>query len=244
MSEFNHVSMISFNSVVGGDILKDSQGKWYSRIHNVMYFDENGYIEMDKVLESIDPEEEEQYRDVLKEKYSEKEININNNINYERRIKKVCDRLLNHISDNYDIKIIDVIIESRIYKIDYEGRTKILKIIRKDEGSLSIYTLMKLHSDMSDMNIGPHISIMDILDYKIEYLYIIMDYIPLTLEDVKHQDRVLYDDLTKRINDILRKLTNMGWKNFDVHDENFVYDPKKDKLYMIDFTDFQKRTLK
>ena len=65
-----------------------------------------------------------------------------------------------------------------------------------------------------------------------------MNYIPTTLKSIK--DEKLYNLLDIRRKKIISKVNKLGWENIDDHDENFVYDIESDKLYAIDFTDWQK----
>ena len=71
--------------------------------------------------------------------------------------------------------------------------------------------------------------------YGVTFLYILTDYVPLTLKDVT--DLELKNDLLKRALCIIYAIRGMGYYNQDIHDENFLYDNINDKVYAIDFTD-------
>ena len=239
MSELNHLSTFLFYLNLGDDIFKNLEDKWFSRLGGV-FFDENGHVNVDEILELVPIEEYEgKLRDVLK-KYDEQLLTNRNLKNYGEYEKKIFNELIKFITGKHNIKIIKIISKYRIYKIKFQEDIKILKFIKSDESNFGLQNLMKLHLDMSNLGIGPHVESTGILNYKLEYLYIIMDYIPLTLKDIWNENRNLYYTLQIRKNKIIKEITDLGWFNIDDHDENFVYNPEKDKLYAIDFTDWKK----
>lgn len=66
-----------------------------------------------------------------------------------------------------------------------------------------------------------------------------MDYVKMTLKDVKKKDEELYNRLVIRKNKLLKFIYKKG-ENIDDHDENYLYDERNDKLYVIDYTDWIK----
>ena len=190
MSDYNKLFINQFNLSLGGDIYS-SKGIWYSKLHGFL-FNEKGYFkrsEIDDILEPVYIEDHEEQLEMLKEKYETEVIKNECYTIYNNFDNDVYNRLIDYVSDKHNLKIVEVISETRIYKIVMDGKFYILKFIRDDEGTLSIRQSMNLHLEMSDRKIGPYISIAGILDYVSEYLYIIMNYNELYSNNFKINKR-------------------------------------------------------
>ncbi len=203
----------------------------------IRFFDETGEVRVTDILEAVaaDEQAEENTHD-----FDIKEIEKTVSENYDNYYKRTYNKLFNYLAQKYNIELIGDHVDSHINTIMFQGKKKILKFITEDESTLSLERSMELHLDMSDTEIAPYIHVINILDYKIRYLYIIMDYVNMSLEDVKKEDTKLYNQLVIRKNKLLKRINKKGWENIDDHDGNYLYDKRNDKLYVIDYTDWQK----
>lgn len=123
----------------------------------------------------------------------------------------------------------------RAYKIKLNGKTKFLRLISPFDGAGDPIKIIKIYQDLSNVGITPHLNLFGYIDSDNEkYGYIVTDYYPLTLKDIKGPELKLAED--KAI-ELSYKMESMGYYNIDSHAGNFLYDPDTKKVYAIDFAD-------
>lgn len=136
--------------------------------------------------------------------------------------------------------------DGRVYMIRYEGELRILRIF--DPGEIAPSSpdeIVDIHRLFSEKEICPHVYASGIL-YPAQggqaYVYIVMDYIPMTLRSIPNkQTRLL---VMREAIKVAYKIQALGYYEIDNHAGNFLYDPETNKVYAIDFGQLTKTATK
>jgi hypothetical protein len=126
---------------------------------------------------------------------------------------------------------------NKIKLVMHEGQYKVLLIIDEDFVSNSSLNVVEdVYVTLSKLVLTPLVLKHGRLKfYDIEFLYLLTDYVPLTLSQIEAGP--FKNELLKRALVIIYAIHGMGYCNQDLHDENFLYDNLNDRVYAIDFTD-------
>lgn len=134
-----------------------------------------------------------------------------------------------------DSTIVKEIQYPKVNTIEYEGKEKILLLINEYEVFSTLDIVEDIYTKLSKLKLTPlaHNYGRFVVDNN-EFLYLITDYVPLTLAKIGNKQ--LKNDLLRRALIIAYAIHGMGIYKQDLHDENFLYDDINDKLYAIDFS--------
>ena len=219
------------------EIYMDINGKLYIKYQNNI-FNSKGYIGLFKTYESsLYKLTDEQIESI--EKYV-KSLGV-----YETKaFLDILDKFDETIGKQLDIifkltnsVFIKQLSGRKVNLVKHNNGYKILLIIDEFSASnSSIDTIENIYVTLSKLGLTPYVHNHGrFSSYGINFLYLLTDYVPLTLKDVT--DLKLKNDLLKRALTIIYAIRGMGYYNQDIHDENFLYDNINDKIYAIDFTD-------
>ncbi len=177
-----------------------------------------------------------------KDTFSDKELEqINyNNKNFDSHAKELNESVLYQIAKNEKIQIIKELLEFRVYAVLYKGEEKILKIIDSSQ-SLCISETIDRYNFFSKLDITPKVHIFGFFYPNKPYTgtkmygYIITDYIPLTLHNIKNKRE--QEEAIKQAIALSENIEDYGYYNIDNHGDNYLWDFNEKKAYAIDFAD-------
>ena len=212
------------------DIYVDINGKLYIKYRNNL-FNSKGHIGL--------------FDDYKPNLYILTKDKINKMIEYVNSLGSYDDRMIINILDGFDINIsneLNIIFKltnttfiknlsgNKVNLVNYNNEHKILLIFDEFIVENSSFDVVEnLYITLSKLELTPYVITHG--RYKIrgvEFLYMLTDYVPLTIADVK--DLKLKNNLLKRVLIIIYALRGMGYYNLDMHDENFLYDNLSKKV--------------
>lgn len=228
-------------------------GPWIILLDGI-FLDDNGVITPQKHGKSVDDPDEhvleinakgiaELGLDVKFKKLEKMYYDINKNI-YNDILNQI--KTLPGVTD-----IQDFINTGRVYLIKYYGDARILRLFSAGEMMYSGHVekglpgspeyLMRLYMYFSELGITPHVYDAGILhsrafggnDQNAEFLYIITDYVPMTIRSIPD-----INDRKQAVQDAIRLsyyIESLGYYGLDNHGGNYLYDPTTKRVYAIDF---------
>jgi len=220
-----------------GEPYQDNDGKLFVVYQNNL-FDANGWVgvlsEYEDLLHWPDSKEEakiDSYMYLLKKRDYDTTKFREIIEDFERSIQTSLDEIY-QLTNTQFIRYIQ---EDKIRLVRENGRERVL-IVVQDVIDPPLDMIEEIYVTLSDLGVTPFVYQHGQIDiYGNLFLYLLTDYLPLTLRQVT--DTSLKNDLLKRALMIAYAIQGMGYCNQDLHDGNFLYDQNKDKLYAIDFMD-------
>lgn len=211
-------------STFGGEIYRDKNEKLYIVFMNNV-FDETKHIgQYNDNMARLTKEE----IDLLK---NEGEPSIDHMVSFLSLMELDALTKALKLSGSSLIKIVE---RPKINLIKYKEEEKILLLV--DGFDRSLEEVEKIYISLSKAGLTPTVHNSGRFDcHGINFLYLITDYIPLTLSKI--EDKQLKNELLKKALAIIKFIHKMGFINQDLHGENFLYDDMNNKLYAIDFTE-------
>lgn len=135
--------------------------------------------------------------------------------------------------------------DARVYLIILKGQQRILRIFSPEEGDAS--EIVRRYVQFSELELTPRVYMSGIFrtNSKIsgsriskpgkEYGYIVTDYIPITIEKITNKRE--QELAVRKAIEIGYRIESLGYFNQDNHSGNFLWDPKAQRVYAIDFGD-------
>ena len=223
------------DEIFKSEIYMDIKGNLYIKYrHNI--FNSNGHIGLFKTYESS------LYKLTNEQIVYEYKIPLTDT--YEKHFDDILGKFEENIEKQFNkfFKITNTVFVKQLsgYKVNlvkHDNGYKILLIIGEyDVVNSSLYTVESIYITLSKLGLTPYVHNHGKIEiYDNPYIYILTDYIPVTLKNIT--DLNLKNNLLKRALCIIYAIRGMGYYNQDLHDANFLYDNINDKVYAIDFTD-------
>lgn len=223
-------------------IYKDSRGKLYVKHMNNIFSDDGNYGQyknIKNILTELSIEELNNLKDFGESSQSyenfEPKFNAKHVFDFTDLVSNSAFKKSLNLTKSSLIREIQ---SPKINLVKYKNKEKVL-LLTSEFGVESVLDVIEeVYVTLSKLGLTPFVYEHGQFDINgVQYLYLITDYVPLTLGEIKGSE--LKNDLLKRALVIAYSIHGMGYYNQDLHDENFLYDEITDKLYEIDFTDIE-----
>lgn len=228
--------------VFGADIYLGTNGKIYVRYRNNL-FNSTGYLGLFSNYEPQLIKLSDEQAEKLLGPYQTSDSNVSKNAmaiidGFEQMLKPVYDEIFRLTQS----RLVKQLSGNKINLVLHDGQYKILLIVDEFLVNAPLNVVENFYLTLSKLGLTPKVHQHGQLEaYDIKFLYLLTDYIsssegaPLTLRQI--QAGPLKNELLKRALVIIYAIHGMGYCNQDIHDDNFLYDQRNDKVYGIDFTD-------
>jgi hypothetical protein len=209
------------------DIYQDNQGKYYIEVMNNL-FDCNTHYGTLKTL-NFTKVDVSKCRNLLDYKYVD-----HHNLDWIDSFVlnmyfNVFTQVKNLLKAEYNKSL-----NRKIHLIVSDGQEMVLTILSKaDLAHLDLDMMLMIYLKLSELGLSPYVHYFGkIILLDCDFIYMVSDYIPLTIKDLAYKNDALKEALK-----IAESIRNLGLKGQNLVDTNFLYN--NGRVYAVDFVNLR-----